>query len=165
MGLRWGWVALAALVLGVAANAAQAKPVKGKVYGDWKIDCQNGDKGEKCLAFHVGMSEEGKKVFDIAFGYLGPAGEPVVIVTVPLGISLRDGAALKIDDRPLLPLAINTCRPDGCESAAPLDAATLQAALTAKSLAIGVVPYGAKQPVGIPVSLKGLAEAVKSLKE
>jgi len=165
MGSRFGWMALAVVILCLAAPGAEAKPEKGKVFQDWKIDCQVGpDKQEKCLAFHVGMSEDGKKVFDIAFGYVGPNGEPAVIATLPLGISLREGAALKVDERPLLPLQINTCRPDGCEAVAKLDDATLAAVRAAKSVALGVIPYGTTQPVGIPVSIKGLGAAVGSLK-
>ena len=165
MGSRWTWVALVALVSALVASGAEAKPQKGKVFDNWKINCQTGeDHQETCVAMMVGLSQDGRQVFDISFGFLGPHGEPVVVITLPLGISLRDGAALRIDERPALPLAINTCRPDGCEAVRPLDDATLQAILTAKALTIGVVPYRAPQPLGIPVPLKGLAAAVNSLR-
>jgi len=166
MGSWWGRTAWAALALFLVAGRSEAAPRKWAVFDDWKIDCQIGvDKQEKCLAYHIDLSKDGKKVFDIAFGRLGPAGEPVVIVTVPLGISLRDGAGLKVDERPFVPLMINTCRPDGCESAAALDEATFLAVVAAKTMAIGVIPYGTKQPIGIPVPVKGLAAAINALRE
>jgi len=165
MGSRWGWVALVVLAVCLMAPGAEARPQKGKVFDNWKINCQTGeDNQEKCVAMLIGLSQDGRQVFDISFGFLGPNGEAVVVVTLPLGISLRDGGALKIDERPLLPLTLNTCRPDGCEAVAPLDDATLRAVLAAKTLAIGVVPYRAKQPLGIPVPVKGLAAAVNSLR-
>ncbi len=117
-------IAVFAIVLGVwFPSAVSAKPQKGKVFDDWVIGCEakEKEKEELCFASQT-QSAKSTNVVVIRFnvGYIGPKGEPTVVVVLPLGFYLPAGAAFRVDEAPPVPLLVQRCTVGGCFSSAPL---------------------------------------------
>ena len=150
-----------------AAPAAAKKLETGKQFEDWSIACEaQADKSQKCFATqNQVVTASGQRLVNINVGYLGPKGEAMVVVFLPLGIDLRAGAAMKFDPGPQLPLNVVACFPaEGCQSTAMLDAVALKALGEAKAITVGVRPFGDERTMNMTISVKGLAAAFAALK-
>ncbi len=90
------------------------------------------------------------------------AGDPKVqfIVSMPLGLSIKSGLSIRIDDKVKLPLKFNICLPAGCYAEGTSNQALVNALKTAGRLII-VAESGGK-PIALPVTLAGFTKAYDS---
>lgn len=155
-------IALAVPLWGLPAGAA---PTPGARFGDWGIACEpEPDGGRRCFAQQSQMLREvNKRVLNLVIGTLGPAGEPIMVATLPLGLNLQIGGAYRVDDQPAQPLVFHHCTPAGCVSLVRLTPATLDHLRHGRALAFSFQPFGTDKTVAVTVSLKGLDQALAAL--
>ncbi|WP_207462139.1 invasion associated locus B family protein [Azospirillum sp. SYSU D00513] len=150
----------------IAALPVLATPQPGKAYDDWAVECEQTPGGEnRCFLSQTQLLKENNaRLLKASIGYLGPQDQPMLVLVLPLGVDLRAGIAMKVDDAPQISLPYQQCVQDGCTGALPLDGPTLTALRKAKRIQIGMLPYGGKQTVTIDVSPNGLARGMDALR-
>jgi invasion protein IalB len=159
-----GLLSAALLVAASVPTPAAAKPENGKRFGDWTVECEQPQgKPERCAISQSAM-KDGNRVLTISIGHLGPKGETMMLAIVPLGVSLKAGAAYKIGNAKEVPMSMEECTMQGCLAVAPLPQAAIKALNEGQAMGIGVVPAGTEKIVGLPVSVNGFKEAFASLK-
>ncbi|MBK3801942.1 invasion associated locus B family protein [Azospirillum argentinense] len=161
--------ALAALPL-LAGGTPAGAVEPGKTFGDWQTECETPPDGKpRCFLSQTRVMEnkeakQATRILKASVGYFAPDGKGVMVVILPLGVDLRAGAALTIDDGKPLPLTYQQCIQDGCLANAPMDEATLTALRRSKGAQITVRPYGGTQAVAFPLSTKGITDGLAALK-
>jgi invasion protein IalB len=145
---------------------AAKKPEAGKMFDDWGVECEAlPDKTEKCF---ISQSQHanpgGQRIVYFRVGYLGPKGEAMAVVSVPLGIDLQLGVALKFEPGLQVPLTLQMCDTGGCRAVATLDAAAQKSLREAKAINVFIVPFGGDKAAQINISVKGLSAAFASLR-
>ena len=150
----------------LAAFPAPAAPQAGQTFGDWAVECERAQDGkEKCfLSQSQLLKESNARLLKASIGHLGPKGEPMLVLLLPLGVDLRAGIALKVDDRPQVPVVFQHCVADGCIGALLLDPPTLAVLRGAKRIQIGMMPYASAQTVTVEVSPKGISRGMDALR-
>jgi len=137
----------------------------GEVFQDWRAKCVTTENSAKpsCHIFQdLIQKESGKRVLHMAIGQLPDKQSVAVIITLPLGISLPPGLNVRVDKHDARQIPLQSCFANGCQAAFELDA-QWKAQLT-KGNAAEVIFYNLKgQPIGIPVSLKGISAALRAL--
>ena len=86
------------------------------------------------------------------------------MTTLPLGISIRAGVALRIDKQKPIPLQLEFCTRAGCQAVTILDGKTLKALQMSHALSVRFPPRASRNIVSIRLSPKGLFTAVEALK-
>jgi invasion protein IalB len=156
MKLLVSLAAVAAAMIGAAAAAEG----KDKVLGAWKVVCEA---RQTCQAF-LGLKDPttGRLALS-ASAYKATADKhPTMVLTLPLGLSIRDGVALVpgAGAKPL-PAVVDVCYPDGCRVVMELSPATLDALGVAEAFEVRFAAYGVTDRVeSIKVPTAGLKAAV-----
>ncbi len=148
------------------APDVEAAPKDGQAFQDWTVKCEGGDGGtERCVAFqNIVVTQSRQQLLTVAAGYLGPKGEPWVILTVPLGVLLQSGVALKVDEGPRFDAVFKICTAKGCEAGiSPEDDVLwlMESGLVAR---IAFLDGITGRQITVPVSLKGFSAAFQALK-
>lgn len=162
-----GMLGALALLAGVAPAGA-VEP--GRTFGDWQTECETPADGKpRCFLSQTRVVEnkeakQATRILKVSVGYFAPDGKGVMVVILPLGVDLRAGAALTIDDGKPMPLTYQQCLQDGCLANAPMDEAALTALRRSKGAQITVRPYGGAQSVAFPISTKGITDGLAALK-
>ena len=160
------------LWLGVAGScflgfvpSVEAAPKDGQAFQDWMVKCEGGDgKAERCFAFqNIVYTQSGQRLLTLAAGYLGPKGEPWILLTLPLGIFLPSGVALKVDKGQRIDTPFKICTAKGCETGIPLDDVLLQTMHRGLVARIAFLDGTARRQITVPVSLMGFAAAFRTL--
>ncbi|MCG5238629.1 invasion associated locus B family protein [Azospirillum doebereinerae] len=148
------------------AFAADKKPEAGAAFGDWQVECEAAADGKpRCFLAQTQMLKENNaRLLKMSVGYIGPKGEAVLVALLPLGIDLRAGVVMKLDEGGEAPLVLQQCVQDGCVASKALDAKGLAAFVKAQTLRLGVLPYAGKQSVTMTVSLKGVSAGLDALR-
>lgn len=167
------YVTALALWLGVAGACfigfvprSEAAPKDGQMFQDWMVKCEGAEgAAERCIAFqNIVVIESRQQLLVLAAGYLGPEGEPWIILTVPLGVLLQAGVAMKVDEGQRFDAKFKICTAKGCEAGLPLDDDALwlmKAGLVAR---IAFLDGITGRQITVPVSLKGFSAAFQTLK-
>lgn len=164
------WFAMVLLVtaLNVSPSLAQskdttAKAVSPQVFKDWKLQCEAETK--RCYIFQrTDVQETGQRVLNVVIGNLGPDGKQVLHFTVPLGIYIPAGIAMKIDEDEQMTIPVHTCMPAGCEGMLNLEAKTLAALESAKGVNIAFLDAVTRNQITVGVSVSGFRDAYTALR-
>ena len=108
--------------------------------------------------------KDGQPVLDFKIGIDPVDNTPTVIVTLPLGISLRHGISIQIDDGKKKNFPIERCEPDGCRAGMKLRDATIAQLIAGSRLTI-TFHLGEREPITVPLSLDGFGESFRELSE
>ncbi len=146
--------------------SVEAAPRDGQAFQDWMVKCEGRDgKAERCFAFqNIVITESGQRLLTLAAGYLGPKGEPWIILTVPLGVLLPSGVALKVDKTQRFDAPFKICTAKGCEAGIPLDDVLLRTMKRGLVARIAFWDGITSRQITVPASLKGFAAAFGTLK-
>ena len=110
-------IGILALVAGAAscANVAEAQKT-GDRHKDWNVRCEKPAETvpEKCFIYQTLVNQDDKPVLQVTIGYLGENNQPVAVFTLPLGVSLRAGVDVKVDQQDLFRIPYERCAPNGC---------------------------------------------------
>jgi len=164
-----------ALLLGALAfnpvAAEEAGEAKVPTYGDWGKVCEQGPKGEDgksmgevCYIFqNVSNKENGKMVMQVRIGIASEKKQPVMIVTLPLGVLIPSGAAFIMEGSEPLKLPFLACAPEGCTTVGqPLSDAMVGAMKKGDQASVRVALLNRKV-LSLPISLKGFTRATAAL--
>ena len=94
-------------------------------------------------------------------GYLKDE-KPAIIFTVPLGVALRAGIGVQIDDGEAIAVPYEQCNPVGCVAGLPLDDKLLGVLKRGLSGKIMVVD-GSGRRISLQISLKGFTAGFNAL--
>ena len=159
---------LGVLLLGLGPMwTAWAEPTDGQKFDDWTARCeeQNTAIGTKCFIFQsVVESEKQRTVMMFIIGQ--PPNEPLprAMIVVPLGIDLRPGIEMVVDNGAPRRYPFVICFQDGCQAHLNVDDALLGVFKQGVkgSIAFRALPGG--QAIRVPFSLKGFTAGLNSLK-
>lgn len=158
--------ALLSAVALAAASPVLAAPKAGDTFETWAVECEQGGAGEShCFLSQTHLMAGNKaRLLKASLGYLGPKQEPMLVFLLPLGVDLRAGVAMKIDNQLQLSLAYQQCVQDGCIGTLALDAPTVAALRTAKRIQVGFRPFGSQETMTVDLSPAGLARGMDALR-
>lgn len=150
----------------LAAGMAHAESKSGQDFKDWRMKCevQEGSEEERCYIVQGLVTKEGgRQILNVAVGYLAKTEQPAAIITLPLGISLPQGVSLQVDEGESTRFPVERCNQTGCLAGIALDEERLTA--FRNGLEARVTFYdGARQPVTVPVSLKGFTAGFDAIR-
>lgn len=159
--------ALVVAALMATAISIEAAPLPGgsssltETYDDWSVVCQAQSDDTSCAVRQVQTSKQtGQTV--LAIEILGTSEDRLSgSMLLPLGLALAQGAQLKIDDGDAgTAIAFTTCVPQGCVVPLDLDADTTAKLRAGETLTVNTVATNSTKPLALPVSLKGLSNAL-----
>lgn len=143
-----------------------AAPKAGDTFDNWAVECEQGSAGvSHCFLSQTHlMAGNNARLLKASIGYLGPKQEPMLVFLLPLGVDLRAGVAMKIDDQPQISLAYQQCVQDGCIGTLALDQATVAALRKAKRIQVGFRPFGSNETMTVELSPAGLGRGMDALR-
>ena len=168
----WRVTALAALALAGIAAAPQAiaAPTDGQKFKNWAARCEQVPTGEgeqtteQCYIFQtLAHKETQKALLNVAVGYVAESGKPAAILTLPLGVFLPPGIAIKVDEGEPSRLPIQLCTQEGCRGVLELTDDVVNR-LKAGSEAKIAFFDARRREVVVPISLHGFTAGFNSLK-
>ena len=147
------------------SGAALAAPEDGQKFGDWTARCESDPNdpaaGTRCFVFQsVVDTEQDRPVMMFAVSQ-----EPDIraVIVLPLGVDLRSGIEMTVDEDYAKRHPFIFCIQDGCQSHVKMDESLVgnfKRGLKG-SIAFRTLPGG--QVVRVPFSLKGFTAALGSL--
>jgi len=155
------------LLLGTVLSAAlhaHAQPAASEVFQDWVLTCEA--VGKPCyVSQSANLKETGQRVLRVAVGYLDAESKPLLHLSVPLGIYIPAGVALKIDEVAQLKAEVRTCTASGCEAILHLDNSLSESLEAAKTSQVAFLDALTRRQIVIVVSMAGFKEAYGALKQ
>ncbi len=142
----------------------------------WKKACVDDAKPATCRIskqLFLNKKVDGKmkqvgRVLGLTILYLTDAKKntrsPYMSIQMPLGIDLRPGAVMKIDNNKEITLQYLQCTAKGCDASVALDASLLRAMKAGNGVKIGFRGWGVKKVTAVNVSLKGFTRAFAQLR-
>ena len=149
-----------------------AAPKDGQTFGDWAVKCPPAKKDAAkpqakpfCFLFQAAVltKDKRKRVMRIVVGYPATGGDPVVNITLPLGVFLPAGYLFQVDQGQPVRVNFETCLVDGCQGRFALDKkylATVQRGLKGKV----VFEDRSRKKLALPVSLMGFTAGLAALR-
>lgn len=154
-------VLLLALSLPVTAQLG-GQMRTGPTHQDWQVLCeQTPQGGENCFISQAIADEEGDPVMQVSLGRVD--GESVIVIHLPLGLDLRYGILLEIEENLQLEMPYQVCLPEGCRVVGRADNDLLAAMRAGRNFNVVLVPFGAEQPVAIQGSLMGFTAGYRAV--
>lgn len=158
---------LAAITAGLAFSSAAPAAETGQVFKDWRVACEKpeGADADVCHIFqNLTMKENGQQILNVMVGYLPSKPEPVMILTLPLGIALPPGVQVQVDEGKTGRAPIETCTPQGCRVGIPLVDEFLTSLKMGNTLNVTFANLQRKG-LSVPVSLSGFSAGMSALKK
>ena len=151
---------IALALFGQAATALQT----GDRFKDWTVRCEKPaeDAPEACFIYQTLVNEKQEPVLQMVVGYLGRNAQPVVVFTAPLGVALRAGVGVKVDQADMFNLPYERCGPQGCIAGGPLSDQHILA--FKNGVKSQIVLHDGRQPVSLEISLSGFTAGFNALR-
>jgi len=149
-------------------GSAEAEPKDGQKFQDWMVRCQSDATtaaAPSCFIFqNVFESDKDRQIMMFVVAYPPGQERPRGVVVLPLGIDLRAGIEVTIDDGAPQRHAFISCFKDGCQVHIDLNDAVLAGFKRGIKgfVAFRSLPDG--RAVRLPISFKGFTAALKSLR-
>ncbi len=142
---------------GKADNSAANDPR----HGDWSVHCvEKKDDKPGCFMYQNLFNKENKQlVMRVAIGFLEKKNEPVSMMTLPLGVGLRAGVLIQVDDNKSGQAPYEYCDKVGCRVTMKLGKEAVETMRKGKVMNVSFATVQ-RQKVAVPVSLKGFNEAL-----
>jgi len=155
---------LLGLAIALVAVNAPVSRAADETFGDWVLHCAEVSGGEKACALHQRIiSQETKlRVASIAIARNTDRKELRLSVILPLGLDLASGVSGKVGEA-TLDFTLQTCVKRGCIASTVVDEGLLAALKGVDSFTATFRMRGVKDPITLPVSLKGLQGALAAL--
>jgi invasion protein IalB len=153
----------AAILLGITSLAVWA--ADSETFGNWTAKCEASKDGKEggCFIYqNLVLREGGQRVLQVAIGYVPNSNEPIALLSLPLGISLPPGVSIELKQDKPLRFQVERCEPNGCRAGVKLKKRFVDELVTGQELTVRFHD-AQRQPIEVPVSLKGLGDGLKSL--
>ena len=144
---------LSALPAGAAAELSSESP--------WTIRCEavSSHQNNSCIMYQeILLKKDGLPVLQFSIGLAEVGQDPIVLVTLPLGIYLPTGVSLMIDEQEKVNFPIERCDPDGCHMLVTLTDGRVDTLINARELKV-FFNDSENSPIVISLSLFGFKEA------
>ncbi len=169
-GLRaiWGIVLALIVALPSTPSLAQTTAPAGKqppfeTFQDWRLQCDAGKK--RCFIFqNTNLEKTGQQILAVVVGNLGPEGKHILHLTVPLGIYLPPGVAIRIDEGKQIDIPVLTCTPKGCEAVLNMEVPLWSALEKGKAANVAFLDAVTRRQITVAVSLSGFTDAYTALR-
>lgn len=136
-------------------------------YKDWTRVCYAApDSAKRCEAVQVisvTQNEQTQPILRATLSTTGADQGRFLEVALPLGMDLRAGIVMQIDEGEELVAAYTTCVPQGCAAVLPVNDSLFQAFQAGAGAKIGFRPFGTSQTQVIEMSLSGFTAASKDI--
>ena len=148
----------------LATNAPEARvpqwTLKG-TYGQWGVLC-NPSSPSECRAAQTQKSVDEKNpgtLLQVLFA--AEKGKMFGVFTLPFGVDLRAGIAVRIDEGEEVKGSFMTCMPDGCQSITEINETLLAQIRKGKVLKVGFRSWGGgDKTLVVDVPLEGAGQAI-----
>jgi|UPI0003B4BEF1 invasion protein IalB len=148
----------------LATNAPEARApqwtLKG-TYGQWGVLC-NPSSPSECRAAQTQKSVDEKNpgtLLQVLFA--AEKGKMFGVFTLPFGVDLRAGIAVRIDEGEEVKGSFMTCMPDGCQSITEINETLLAQIRKGKVLKVGFRSWGGgDKTLVVDVPLEGAGQAI-----
>ncbi len=135
-------------------------------HGDWQVVCKDPPPGAKnpvCALVQSVTAEDKNNIGLTVYFQTFSNGTRVLRVFAPLGVLLPPGLGLKIDDKDVGHAPFLRCHNFACYAQVVVEDPLVEQLKTGKT-AIFIIFQTEEAGIGIPISLKGFAEALTDLK-
>ena len=166
MSLNFKQYATLALITIWANSAFAAGAKEGQRFGDWGVKCETTpDKKDQVCYLQQVLSEKGKKqpLMITVLGYGKGKPFPTAIFELPKGVDMRQGVQLKVDKYQAVAFK-GKCDQQGCRAGFTLDNTMVQQFSKGQRALLAYRPGANKEPVILPISLKGLGPGLNTVK-
>ena len=140
----------------------------------WRLRCDDSANATTCRMnqeLFLQRQVEGEqrtlgRLLNLTVLYLESGGErvPFMSLQMPLGVDLRPGAVMRVDDGPETPLEFLRCTESGCDASAHITPELLQQMRAGNRLRVGFRPWGSEQVTAVDASLIGFTAAFAELR-
>jgi len=153
-------------MFGFSASVMAAEPTT-QVHGDWTVVCQDAASGQKqCSATQLLSRQldngQRARLLQTTVRKLNDTTYLLQFV-LPLGVDLRPGIALQVDDKEQRGGQYFACTNAGCIVRMGMDQAFMSELQSGKVARVLYRGANAEKPAAVDVSLKGITAAAKSL--
>ena len=134
----------------------------------WAVVCADTNDARTCrteqILFldQIGEGEQQRlgQLLSLTVLYVGEeARRPLLVMKLPLGVDLRPGMVLRVDNHEEIKAPYLRCTNAGCEVQVELTAALVAQLKGGLKLQVGIRPFGSSQTVVIDASLEGFTRA------
>lgn len=161
-----------AIIAASLAGTAMAAPLPGgasslvETYDDWGVVCQAVGNATSCVVRQVQSNNQTKQMVLTAEIGKTPDGKLNGVLLLPLGLSLAQGAQLKIGDAALGGVRpFSTCLLQGCLVPLAITDDVIAKLRTGSNVTIAVTAASPAQPLTFTISLKGFSNALNRVNE
>jgi Invasion protein B, involved in pathogenesis len=144
-----------------AEQPQQRTPSVDEQVGDWRFLCYEENNNKECGAIQVQVNEQKQRVMESRIVKVGEEKIGLLMI-VPLGVNLQQGAAITIDGTVMGTVGYNVCTPEGCQALVTLNDPELNAMRRGNQATVTIV--AGNNRVGVPISLKGFTASEKKVR-
>jgi invasion protein IalB len=158
-------IALASVSAQANENAQQTEPKLTQTqHGDWVLLCSENAEQNRCQmqqTLSVQQGEQSQRVLQAIVTRQGD--QRLLEIIVPLGIDLRPGLLIQVDENPVGAMPYLTCNAAGCITLINLDDAVWQQLRVGQKAKMGIRGVGQAENTVLELSLKGFTAASNAL--
>lgn len=152
------------LLLAFALPAWAEPEVTETQHKDWVEVCISEDSQSRCEAIQVlSLNQEGESRPLLRSTVTRVQDNRFIEFALPLGMDLRSGLVLQIDEGDEINFGFTTCVPQGCAGVLPLTDELFGALKAGNSARLGFRAFGNEQVQVLEISLSGLTAATRQL--
>jgi invasion protein IalB len=144
-------------------TAAATKP-NIKAFGNWGLLCKDRviEKPECHIFQNLSVKDSKKPVLHFAVGYVGDHDEPVAVLTLPLGVSLRVGVKIQVDEEKPALAPFEYCDQVGCRVNMRIPEKSLEMMKKGKQMMVSFADLKRKE-IKLPLSMEGFTDAFNAM--
>ncbi len=141
----------------------EARPGIGESFQDWTEFCELKDNHEESCNIYQTLTLKGEKtpILSLRVQYLPGKVEPLLFITLQLGVFLSYQPVLELDKQPLK-MQFQFCDREGCSAAMVLTEPMLKVMKNSTQIKLKFVNIDRKL-VAIPVSMKGFSQGLAKI--
>lgn len=140
----------------------------------WQLRCADTNDASTCTMnqeLFLQQTVDGERqtvgrLLNLTVVYLNAGGErvPFMSLQMPLGVDLRPGAVMRVDEESETPLEFLRCTEAGCDASARVTPELLAQLRAGNVLRVGFRPWGSEQVTAVEASLIGFTAAFGQLR-
>lgn len=134
-------------------------------FRDWQRQCEQLPAGDQSchILQQVFNPETGALAMRMQVGFT-PQRQPLLLVTLPLGVALRPGVLMRVDGKEPWLVRFDVCAGDGCRAAEILQADQLRAMKRGSKAVLTIADLSGRK-IAVPLSLLGFTRAYASISQ
>lgn len=154
------------ILVSIAPNSVPGEEEPGPeifTYADWSVRCVRSSTSFPCDLVHKTIhARTNQQVLGISVAHLMSENTNIIRFVVPLGISLKEGVELHLDDLEVKDIRVRRCDTEGCYIEARLEDSAREKMTTGKEARVVVFDLEG-QSIDLPFSLSGFGSGYQRL--